>query len=429
MGIPRLAVAFAAYVLGSTVLVAQPALPTTFTVVEVRVHGNHTTPEADILALAAIPIGTSIADTDIMRAGERLRTSSHFADVEVRVRSRSIDDPAQVAVVIIVRERSGVTPDLQIDKAPSPLRRLRGSAMFLPILDYEDGYGLTYGARVSFMRPLGARSRVSLPASWGGTRRVAVEVDKAFGTGSRVSSVLASAALAQREHPYYGMDERRVDVLATVRTRARAASVAAVGGWSDVSFGVLDERYTTLGIEADLDTRNDPTFPRNAIYLRGRVRWLTFDADAASVDADRRVRRSDVVAQGFVRFIGSSVIGVSARYETADAPLPPYLKSMLGGTGSVRGFETGYEVGDTLWASSIELRVPLSSATRLGRIGLRAFVDAGDIADDDGVFTPPTRVGVGGGVFTQASLLQLGADVAYGLDRGWRLHVSSGVRF
>jgi outer membrane protein assembly factor BamA len=184
-----------------------------------------------------------------------------------------------------------------------------------------------------------------------------------------------------------------------------------------------------VGFEADIDTRTDPTFPRNAIYVRGRVRWLTFDEGAAFVDHDRRVRRSDILAQGFVRFIGSSVIGISARYEAADAPLPPYLKSMLGGTGTVRGFETGYEVGDTLWASSIELRVPLSRATKVGRVGLRAFVDAGDIADHRGVFTPPTRVGVGGGAFTQASLLQLGADIAYGIDKGWRVHLSSGVRF
>ena len=102
---------------------------------------------------------------------------------------------------------------------------------------------------------------------------------------------------------------------------------------------------------------------------------------------------------------------------------------MLGGTGTVRGFETGYDIGDTLWASSVELRVPLSSATRVGRVGLRAFVDAGDVTDHHGVFTAPTRVGAGVGAFTQASLLQMALDVAHGRDSGWRVHVSSGVRF
>lgn len=410
---------------------AQPAPAQAFTVLEVRVHGNHTTPETEILGLAAIPIGTPVSEADLGQATTRLRASSHFDDVELRVRSRSIDDPSQVAILIVVRERPGVTPDLRIDRSPPVLRRLRSSTMFLPILDYEDGYGLSYGARVSFVDPLGSRSRLSLPASWGGTRRVAAELEKAFETGPGVTSLSSSASLSQREHPYYGMDDRRLDVQGTLRTRVKAATVAAMAGWSDVEFGVLDERHTTVGLEAGIDTRTDPTFPRNAVFARGRVRWLTFGDEAAFVDpTDRRLRRTDVVAQGFVGFVGTSVIAVSGRYETTDAALPPYLKSMLGGTGTVRGFETGFEVGDRLWAASIELRVPLSTATKVGRVGLRAFADTGAIAAwRDALADAPRRTGMGIGGFTQASLLQVGVDVAYGLDQGWRLHVSSGVRF
>ncbi len=413
---------------------AQAQAPATLTITEIRVHGNHTTPEAAIVAQSGLAVGSTVTDADIARATGRLRASSHFDDVEVRVRSRSIADPAQVAVIIVVRERPGVTPDLLIDRAPSPLRRLRGSTMFLPILDYEDGYGFTYGARVSLVNPLGARSRLSMPASWGGTRRIAAEADKSFAAGP-LSSARASVTLSQREHPFYEVDERRVDVDASLRRRFGVVSLAALGAWSDVGFGALDERYTTVGAEADLDTRTDPTFPRNAIHARGRVRWLDFDSapeprSGQAVDEDRRIRRIDGVAQAFVGFVGSSVIALGARIETADAPLPPYLASMLGGTGAVRGFPVGYEVGDKLWASSIELRVPLSRATRVGRVGLRAFVDTGAVAAyGSRLADAPRRTGVGGGMFTQASLLQLGADVAYGIDRGWRFHLMTGVRF
>ena len=413
---------------------AQAPAPAPFTVTEIRVHGNHTTPEPDIVALSGLSVGAEITDADVVRASERLRASSHFDDVEVRVRSRSIADPAQIAVIIIVRERAGVTPDLLIDRAPSPLRRLRSSTMVLPILDYEDGYGLTYGARVSFVNPLGGRSRLSMPGSWGGTRRIAAELEKSFGAGP-FSSARASAALSQREHPFYEIDERRYDVDASVRRRLGVVSVAALGGWSDVEFGEWRDRYTTIGAEADLDTRTDPTFPRNAIFARGRVRWLNFDSppaglDEAPVDDSRSIRRMDGVAQVFIRFVGSSVIAVGGRIETADASLPPYLASMLGGTGAVRGFPVGYDVGDKLWASSIELRVPLSRATRVGRVGVRAFADTGAVAAfGSALADAPRRTGVGAGVFTQASLLQLGADVAYGIDRGWRLHLVTGVRF
>ena len=275
-----IAIALAALLLAASVAIAQPTASPTLTVLEVRVHGNHTTPDAAILALAAIPLGVPILEADITRATERLRASSHFDDVELRVRSRSIADPSQVAIIIVVRERPGVTPDLLIDRAPSPLRRLRGSTMFLPILDYEDGYGFTYGARVSFVNPLGAQSRLSMPASWGGTRRIAAELEKSFSAGP-VSSALASVTLSQREHPFYEIDERRVDVQGTVRRRFGVASVAALGGWSDVEFGALRDRYTTVGAEADIDTRTNPTFPRNALHVRGRVRWLDVDAAPA----------------------------------------------------------------------------------------------------------------------------------------------------
>ena len=301
----------AAAVLASMVVVCQAGLasaqtaPATFTVVEVRVHGNHTTPEAEVLKLAAIPLGAPLTSADIDAAAERLRRSSHFDDVDVRMRSRSISDPSQVAILIVVTERPGVTPDLLIDRAPSPLRRLKGATMFLPILDYEDGYGLSYGVRVSFVDPVGGQSRLSVPATWGGTKRIGAELEKSFGASMRTSA-RASAMLSRREHPFYETDEDRVDVQVTLRQRVGVASVAALGGWSDVTLGVFEDRYASVGVEADVDTRLDPTFPRNAVYLRGRVRWFDFASltSVAPTGADEpRLRRSEFLAQGFLGFV------------------------------------------------------------------------------------------------------------------------------
>ena len=52
--------------------------------------------------------------------------------------------------------------------------------MFLPIVSYSEGYGFTYGARASFVDVLGEGGRVSVPLTWGGTRRAAVEIEKTF---------------------------------------------------------------------------------------------------------------------------------------------------------------------------------------------------------------------------------------------------------
>ncbi len=94
----------------------------------------------------------------------RLEKSGRFDGVEVRKRYRSIADPDDILLVIVVDEVPGIS---DTDLTPGPLKRFRSSGMFLPILRYDDGYGFTYGVRVSFVDRLGPNSRVSVPLSVG----------------------------------------------------------------------------------------------------------------------------------------------------------------------------------------------------------------------------------------------------------------------
>ena len=112
---------------------------------EVRVHGNHTTPDAEVLALAGLTVGSPVTDETIRQATQKLRTSGRFADVEVRKRYRSIDNPSDILVIVVVDEHAAVS---DTDLTPGPLKRMRSLGMWLPILDYADGYGFTYGARI-----------------------------------------------------------------------------------------------------------------------------------------------------------------------------------------------------------------------------------------------------------------------------------------
>ena len=50
--------------------------------------------------------------------------------------------------------------------------------MFLPVLNVEDGYGWTYGARFGLSNPVGARSRVTFPLTWGADKRAAVQLER-----------------------------------------------------------------------------------------------------------------------------------------------------------------------------------------------------------------------------------------------------------
>ena len=125
---------------------------------EVRVHGNHTTPDADVLALAGLTVGSVVSDESLRKADEALRASGRFASVELRKRYRSIDNPLDILVIVVVDEHASVSAT---DLTPGPIKRIRSLGMWLPIIDYEDGYGFTYGARVSFVDTLGPRSRIS----------------------------------------------------------------------------------------------------------------------------------------------------------------------------------------------------------------------------------------------------------------------------
>ena len=45
----------------------------------------------------------------------------------------------------------------------------------------------------------------------------------------------------------------------------------------------------------------------------------------------------------------------------------------------LRGYEFGYRAGDNLAALSAEIRVPVTSPMNMGRLGVKAFLDAGTV--------------------------------------------------
>src|SRR5262245_27154093 len=114
------------------------------TIAEIRVHGNHTTPDADVIGLSGLNAGDEASQARLAEAEHALRTSNRFEDVEVRKRFRSIENHSDILVIIVIDERAGVSPD---DLTPGFGARLRSSILWLPIFNYADGYGLTYGIR------------------------------------------------------------------------------------------------------------------------------------------------------------------------------------------------------------------------------------------------------------------------------------------
>jgi outer membrane protein assembly factor BamA len=388
---------------------------------EVRVHGNHTTPDADVLSLAGLMVGTTITPTMLADAEKRLRDAGRFTDVEIRKRFRSISDPNDVLIIVLIDEVVGIS---ETDLTPSPMKRFRGAGMWLPVLDYADGYGFTYGARVSFVDVIGRRSRVSVPLTWGGERRAALEAERAFDRGP-FSRVEGSVSIARRENPRYEIGDTRRTVQARAE-RALTSWLRAGGsvGVSNVSFADVDESHTNTGVDLIVDTRRDPAFPRNAVHAVLALNHQRFDTHP---HATRRV--ADV--RGYVGLMRSSVLAIRMITNQSNQVLPLYEQPLLGGTSLLRGYEFGYRAGDNLAALSAEVRVPITSPMNLSRFGVKGFVDWGTVyAHGEKLKDQTFDRGIGGGVFLTATVIRMGLDVA--MPRGGdkpRWHFGLGVTF
>ena len=79
------------------------------TIREIRVHGNASLADEEVLKLAGIAVGDPIPADALKAIERRLKDSDRFETVEVRKRYRSLDDPTDVAIVLVVHERPGVT--------------------------------------------------------------------------------------------------------------------------------------------------------------------------------------------------------------------------------------------------------------------------------------------------------------------------------
>jgi hemolysin activation/secretion protein len=207
------------------------------------------------------------------------------------------------------------------------------------------------------------------------------------------------------------------------REIVRSLRVGGGAGLQHVTFGGLDESFVQAGADVTFDTRLDPVLPRNAVYARASLERLAFSSGGTAV-------RTDLEARADVGLVGQSVVELGIRRRASDTPLPAYLKPMLGGQDSLRGFRAGAAIGDTVVNASAELRVPLSSPLSLGRMGVSAFVDAGAAGTAERpISTRRLDKGYGGGVWWSLTALRLSVEVAHGVGAGTRLHVAGGLTF
>ena len=398
------------------------------TIREIRVHGNAAVSDEDVLKLAGLAVGDPVTPESLKLAEKRLKDSDRFETIDIRKRYRSIDDPTDVAIVLIVHERPGVTSAPGgggITRGSRPWHRAIGDRlMFFPILTYEDGYGFTYGARFSTVDLLGLGERLSTPLTWGGTRRAALEFERTFTSGP-LTRVFSSFGVWNRENPHYELGDTRVEWKGRAeRQIAHMVRLGVDATRSSVSFGDLDDQIWTFGTNAVLDTRADPAFPGNAVVLGAGWSQL-------NVRGRDPINRYTTDTRGYLRVVRQAVVAGRFQYFTSDAALPPYEHLLMGGSSNLRGFRTGTFAGDRMIVTSAELRIPISSVIHSAKFGVEVFTDASKIADFGARLKDAEwRRGAGAGVFIIAPLVKINLDVAHGLDGGGtRFSLGTGFSF
>jgi hypothetical protein len=411
-------------------------------ITEIRVHGNHTTPDADILALSGLAAGGEASAATLAAAEKRLLATGRFERADIRRRYLSIADASQILVMIVVDEHPAVS---ESDLTPGPMKKLRSAGMWLPILHHADGYGFTYGARVSFVNAIGDRSRLSVPLTWGGERRVALEAERSF--DGPVSVLRGSVSLQRRVNPHFNLpdlrQEGRVEADRIITDWLRAGASASV---ANVDFGPdYEARHTAAGVHAVIDTRIDPSFPRNAIHARIGWERLLFSPEpsagrlllsspggpeGAPLLLRSAAGRWRMDARGYAGIGGALVLALRAQMVRATSAIPLAEQSLLGGSDSLRGYRTGHRAGDNLAAVSAELRLPLNSPLSVGRFGVKGFVDAGTVwRSDERLRAQPFERGLGGGVYAGAGPFIMDLDVAWPEQGKPRAHFGMGVSF
>ena len=393
-------------------------------IAELRVPGNHIVPDEEVVRIAGVTIGAPLGPDTIALVRRRLQASGHFETVDVLKRFASIEDPSRITLVLIVNEGPVRIDVPEAPGAPPQIVRRSGlrNLMWLPILDAEDGYGLTFGARVAYAGVLGDRSRLSSPLTWGGHRRAGLELDRTF-AGGPIDRVQVGGSVDQRRNPAFEEDDFRRRLWVRAERAIGPLRVGAATGWQRVSFGALRDDMRSVSVDGTVDTRLDPVLPRDAVYGSVEVERLGFDGG-------RPATRLRLDGRGYVGLIGQPVLVVRAVREDASAPLPPYLKALLGGWSSLRGFRAGSFAGDTLVAGSIEVRVPLNSPLQVARLGVSVFVDGG-AAYEKGqrLRDQRLRTGIGGSGWMTIAALRFSLSVAHGRGSGTRVNFGGGLTF
>jgi outer membrane protein assembly factor BamA len=377
------------------------------TIAEVLIRGNLRIPDETIARLAGIQVGISAETLTLEDVRQKLLQTGKFEWVRVAKRYRSLARADQVVLLITVKEK------------PSA----RSKLMFFPILSGSDEYGFNYGVSVAAKDLLGLKEKISMPLTWGGIRRAAIEGE--FDLRNPVFRTLTAVGeISRKENPHYKKDDFRKGVQAIMRRRLGRFEFNVQSGWTGVRFDARGADLAHLGAGVVFDTRQDLNFPRDAVFAGVSYKRLVI------LDGGPGYNLYTLDLRGYKGLVGQTIIAGQFLYRGANGRLPDYERPFLGGANTLRGYKAGVFSGDNSASASLELRMPLTPLRKIYHAGIDVFTDSGAIYDHGmplGSAKFKHSAGLGGYFLIMGFGLK--ADLAYNMHDAFRLHFSTGFRF
>jgi outer membrane protein assembly factor BamA len=377
------------------------------TISEVVIRGNIKTPDETITRLAGIQIGIPATALALEDVKQKLLLTGKFEWVDAVKRYRSLSRTDKVVLTITVKEK------------PSALSKF----MFFPIISGSDEYGLNYGGSAAAKDLLGLKEKISVPLTWGGTRRAAVKGE--FSLRNPVfQTMTATGEISRKDNPHYRKGDFRKEIQATLRRRLYRFEFNVQTGWTDVRFDAQSAYLANVGASAIFDTRQDINFPRDAVYAGVSYKRLSI------LNGGSGYNLYALDLRGYKGFVGQAIIAGQFLYRGVNGRLPNYERPFLGGANTLRGYEAGAFTGDNSATASLELRMPLTSLRKIYHAGIDVFMDSGAIYDH-GMSLGSARFKHSAGLGTYFLLAGFGlkADLAYNVHDAFRVHFSTGFRF
>jgi hemolysin activation/secretion protein len=187
-------------------------------------------------------------------------------------------------------------------------------------------------------------------------------------------------------------------------------------------FSTTSDRRYAAGADLTIDTRIDPSFPRDAV--EARLGWERLEFAGGGTGRWRADLR------GYLGMVGSTVLAVRGQVVRADSSVPRSEHSLLGDQANLRGYPVGFQAGDRLASASAEVRFPLNSPLSAGRLGFTLFADVGTTwMAGERLTKQRFSKGAGGGLYVGAAAFVLDASLAWPEEGRPRLHVGFGMDF